>query len=76
MLVVEREARRAQRAAADDHARPPRQRPRRRIAFDGKVMRGARRPTAPKSPCSPAPTTTPATVVGQREIDAKTNEIP
>lgn len=72
----EREARRSQRAAERDRTRPPRRRQRRRIAFDGKVLRGARRRDGTRVTLLAGADHDSATVVGQREIDAKTNEIP
>jgi predicted transposase YbfD/YdcC len=75
MPARERETRRAERAAADERTRPPRRR-RRRIAFDGKVVRGARRPDGTRVTVLAGADHDTGTVVGQREIGAKSNEIP
>lgn len=69
----EREARRARQAGGHDK-RPPRQR--RRIAFDGKVMRGARRPDGTRVTLLAGACHDSGIVVNQREITAKSNEIP
>lgn len=69
----EREARRAARRSTGP---PTRRQQRRRIAFDGKVLRGARRPDGTRVTLLAGVDHDTATVVGQRQIDGKTNEIP
>jgi predicted transposase YbfD/YdcC len=61
-----------------DRTRRPsrRQRKRRRIAFDGKVLRGARRLDGTRVTLLAGADHDTATVVSQHEIDAKTNETP
>jgi predicted transposase YbfD/YdcC len=55
---------------------PASQRPRRRVAFDGKVVRGARRPGGRRVTLLAGADHDTATVIGQRQIDDKSNEIP
>lgn len=74
--VREREARRAERAAQRDGTRPPGRPRHRAVAFDGKVLRGARRRSGTRVNLLAAADHATGTVLGQREIDAKTNEIP
>lgn len=69
----EREQRRA---AVHDHTHP-KGRPRRRsLAFDGKAVRGARRPGGGRVNLLAGIDQDSGTVIGQRAIHAKTNEIP
>jgi predicted transposase YbfD/YdcC len=55
---------------------PASQRPRRRVAFDGKVVRGARRPGGRRVTLLAGADHDTATVIGQRQIEDKSNEIP
>ena len=55
---------------------PVPQRPRRRVAFDGKVVRGARRPDGTRVTLLAGADHDTGTVIGQRQIDDKSNEIP
>lgn len=69
----EREQRRAHRAAAVD---PPLPRRRRRLAVDGKCLRGAKRPDGSQIYLLSAVSHDDVLTVAAREIGAKTNEIP
>jgi hypothetical protein len=71
----EREQRRAERGKRD-HTRPPGRPKRRGVAFDGKVLRGARHRGGKRVSLLGTADHDTGAVVGQREIDAKTNEIP
>jgi len=73
--VREREQRRAARAERD-RTRPPKRPTRRRLAFDGKALRGARGPGGKRVNLLAAACHDTGTVIGQRVIDTKTNEIP
>jgi hypothetical protein len=72
--VREREQRRAARAAGD-RGRPPGRPKRRRLAFDGKVLRAARRGGKRVNLLAAACHDTGA-VTAQRVVDGKSNEIP
>lgn len=74
--VREREQRRARHAAKRDRTRPPGRRKRRTLAFDGKALRGARRPGRKRVNLIGATDHSTATMTTQHEIDTKTNEIP
>jgi predicted transposase YbfD/YdcC len=67
---AEREARRAARTRPTGRAK------RRRLAFDGKVLRGARRRGGGRVTLLAGVDHDTGTVIAQRGIDAKTNEIP
>jgi predicted transposase YbfD/YdcC len=73
--VSEREARRAARAEPD-RTRPPGRPTRRRLAFDGKALRGARRRGGTRVNLLAGACQDTGTVIAQRGINAKSNEIP
>ena len=73
--VREREQRRAARAERD-RTRPPGRPTRRRLAFDGKALRGARRRCGRRVNLLAGVCLDTGTVIGHRVIDTKSNEIP